>query len=90
MYEEIVEVDERIRPWKSFDQGKKDIKVVEGDNGEKFVVLKEPDLAQVDKDLRKLKEEKKFNSVAIVLMHSYGMKSHEDSIGELAKKLGFS
>lgn len=72
-----MEVEERIRPFKNFDQENSDIKIVEGINSEKFVVVEELNLEKVRKDLEILKNEKKIDSVAIVLMHSYVYPNNE-------------
>lgn len=44
----------------------------------------------MEQQLLYLKNEKKFDSIAVVLMHSYGYARHEETIGEIAKKIGFS
>ena len=55
IYEEVVEVTERIRPLKIFEEGKVPAeRVVTGINQERYVIVKELDLAKVEEDLRKL------------------------------------
>jgi 5-oxoprolinase (ATP-hydrolysing) len=83
-----VEVKERIRPWKS--QFESDsIDLITGINSEKYVVVEKLDEAQVEKDLKRLHEEKGFESIAVVLMHSFACPESEVKIGEIAKKIGF-
>ena len=43
----------------------------------------------MEKDLLSLKNEKGFDSVAVVLMHSFACPENELKIGSIAKKLGF-
>ena len=45
---------------------------------------------EVTKKLQHLKTEKHFDSIAVVLMHSYGYVDHELKIGLIAKQIGFS
>lgn len=44
----------------------------------------------METELLRLKEKEGFDSVAVVLMHSYACPEHELKIGEIAKKVGFS
>ncbi|CDW77531.1 5-oxoprolinase [Stylonychia lemnae] len=90
IYEEVVEVAERIRPFKDFDNDNHIQRIVTGLNNEKFVIVEELDLQQVKESLKYLKDERKFNSVAVVLMHSYGFPNHEIEIGKIAKEVGFN
>ncbi len=52
--------------------------------------MKYLDLEGVESDLIRLNKEGKFESVAVVLMHSFACPENELKIGELAKKVGFS
>jgi 5-oxoprolinase (ATP-hydrolysing) len=86
-----VEVDERIRPLKPFEEGKVHAsKVVTGINQERYVIVTELDMGKVEADLIKLHKQGGFESVAIVLMHSFAVPENELRIGELAKKIGFT
>lgn len=87
VYEAVVEVKERIRPLKSFETDKN---IVVGINQEKYVVDQPLDTAQVEAELIKLHKDYKFDSLAVVLMHSYACPESELRIGEIAKKIGFS
>ncbi len=54
------------------------------------MVEAELDLKQVEEQLYKLHNEQKFDSLAVVLMHSYACPENELKIGEIARKIGFS
>ncbi len=69
LYEEVVEIDERIYP-----------------KEDGFLVLKELDEKEIKEKLKRIKS----NSLAVVLLHSYGFNSHEKKILEIAKELGFA
>ncbi len=61
-----------------------------GINQEKYVVDQPLDLAYVETELIKLHKDLKFDSLAVVLMHSYACPESELKIGEIARKVGFS
>lgn len=87
----MVEVKERVRPKKTFEEGTIPAdKVITGINQEQYVVVKDLDLKEVEKDLIRLHKEKGFDSIAVVLMHSFACPENELKIGQLAKKIGFS
>ena len=48
------------------------------------------DVEQVERDLVKLHKEGTFDSVAVVLMHSFACPENELKIGEIARKVGFT
>jgi 5-oxoprolinase (ATP-hydrolysing) len=48
------------------------------------------DQEYVEAELIKLHKDHKFDSLAVVLMHSYACPESELRIGEIAKKIGFS
>ena len=54
-----------------FDKDNNQLILREGLNGDKFVEVKEINVEKVRKDLEYLKKEKGFDSIAVVLMHSY-------------------
>ncbi|KAG7087286.1 hypothetical protein E1B28_013264 [Marasmius oreades] len=64
-------------------------KIVRGESGEAVRIMKVPDLEEVKKDLQKVYDEG-YRSLAIVLIHSYTYPTHETSIGELARSMGFT
>ena len=93
VYEEIYEVDERVILKRSNSAVKdvdlfKDAVEVESNTNEKLLVLKKPDLGEVETALKQI-HEKGIDSVAIVLMHSYMYPAHEQGIKEVCKKIGF-
>ena len=91
LYEEVVEVRERVRPLKGFEEGKGPAeRVVTGINQERYVIVQDIQMAQVESELKRLHQEKGFDSVAVVLMHSFACPDNELKIGEIAKKIGFS
>lgn len=47
-------------------------------------------MGQVESELRRLHQEKGFDSVAVVLMHSFACPDNELKIGKIAKTIGFS
>lgn len=82
---------ERIRPLKSFEgDGLEEKRVIIGANQDRYLVDRELDLAAVEKELTRLKQDEGFDSIAVVLMHSYACPENELKVGEIAKKLGFS
>jgi len=87
LYERVLEVDERIRPLREGEHP--DGEVVEGHGGERFVVLRRPDLAAVRRELATWLEDG-IRSVAVALLHSYGYRDHEEQIGALAREMGFA
>jgi 5-oxoprolinase (ATP-hydrolysing) len=91
LYEEVVEVRERVRPMKGFEEGKVPAeRVVTGINQERYVIVQDIQIAQVESELKRLHQKKGFDSVAVVLMHSFACPENELKIGEAAKKIGFS
>ena len=87
LYEEVVEVDERIRILKE-DENPGDYPVVHGITGERFAILKPIDLKALKQSIYTLKE-KGIKSLAIVFMHAYAWPGHEQAAGQLAKESGF-
>ncbi|KAF6743162.1 5-oxoprolinase [Ephemerocybe angulata] len=74
--------------WDGVSVGEGPGKVVRGISGEAVRVLKEPDLRQVENDLKALYDEG-YRSIAIIFVHSYTYPEHEQIIGDLARKVGF-
>lgn len=57
IYEEIVEVDERIRPLKAEFEDETALKLITGINQEKYVIDTPLDVEQVKRELTRLKTE---------------------------------
>jgi len=90
LYEEVVEVDERVRFVREDEKSSHDsgLEIVEGTTGEKFAVLAKPDLAVVRQELNAVFE-KGIRAVAVVFLHAYAFPEHERQIGVIAREIGF-
>uniref|UniRef100_A0A667XF64 5-oxoprolinase, ATP-hydrolysing n=1 Tax=Myripristis murdjan TaxID=586833 RepID=A0A667XF64_9TELE len=87
LYEEVIEVDERIvLRQDSCQLPRKDPKRSTGDSLE---VWRELDLERVEKDLRGVLS-RGITSLAVLLLHSYTWSEHEKAVGSLARRLGFT
>ena len=78
LYEEVIEVDERLRLLKPDEDTVKDIdaKLLTGVTGEHFAVLAEPDLDVLKPQLAGLLK-RGINSIAVVFLHAYACPQHE-------------
>ncbi|RHY96995.1 hypothetical protein DYB35_006008 [Aphanomyces astaci] len=86
LYEEVVEVNERVQLVFENDRRPTDIRGVSGD----YVRVLDPlDLVDLRAQLSAVRA-KGIKSVAVVLVHSYTFTQHEQQIGSLANELGFS
>ncbi|GLT30942.1 hypothetical protein SLA2020_057150 [Shorea laevis] len=88
LYEEVVEVDERVELVLEEDKGNKDYSFVQGVSGELVRVVK-PLNEETMKPLLKGLLDKGISCLAVVLMHSYTYPHHEISVEKLAVSLGF-
>lgn len=89
LYEEVVEVDERIELVQDGEQNvDSSAPVIRGVSGELVKVLK-PLNEEALKPLLKGLLEKGINCLAVVLMHSYTYPHHEIAVKTLAMSLGF-
>uniref|UniRef100_A0A667XI12 5-oxoprolinase, ATP-hydrolysing n=1 Tax=Myripristis murdjan TaxID=586833 RepID=A0A667XI12_9TELE len=91
LYEEVIEVDERIvLRQDSCQLPRKDPKrIVTGSTGDSLEVWRELDLERVEKDLRGVLS-RGITSLAVLLLHSYTWSEHEKAVGSLARRLGFT
>jgi 5-oxoprolinase (ATP-hydrolysing) len=89
LYEHVIEVDERVIPYKKNVSFNTKSRVVESKNKEKIEILKDLDLQQLEKDLVDLRDNKNIKNIAVVLAHAYIFHEHEIKVGELASRLGF-
>ncbi|KAG5187249.1 Hydantoinase B/oxoprolinase-domain-containing protein [Tribonema minus] len=78
LYEEVVEVDERVVL----------IKTV-GVTGERVRVLRRPDVAALREQLSAVLA-RGVSSLAVVFLHSYTYAAHERAVGDLARDMGFA
>ncbi len=92
LYEQVVEIDERIRliP-KNPDQELSGSlnKTRQGTTGESVEILQEPDEENIRDQLRGILD-RGIDSLAVVLMHSYLFPDHEELIGRIALGMGFA
>lgn len=90
LYEEVIEVDERIELVKDEEDKFSDSSeiTVQGVSGELVRVLKPPNEAALEPLLKGLLE-KGISCLAVVLMHSYTYPEHELLVEKLALSLGF-
>ncbi|KAJ1798173.1 hypothetical protein LPJ59_002672 [Coemansia sp. RSA 2399] len=96
LYKEVVSVDERVtlvgytmnpRPDRTGDKHSET--AVLGKSGEYVDVLSVPDWDVVRCDLQKVYDSG-IRSVAICLMHSYTFTAHEETVGRIARDIGFT
>jgi 5-oxoprolinase (ATP-hydrolysing) len=85
LYQQVLEVNERVRLRKEGDQ----LPGVIGTTGEEFIVLEEPDLEEVVQSLRQAQQDG-IEAVAVVFLHAYAFPQHERQVGRLARELGFA
>jgi 5-oxoprolinase (ATP-hydrolysing) len=86
LYNEVVEVHERIRLLRPDE--KPEYEILTGITGEDFVVLAQPDLKALKPQLEDLLE-RGISSLAVVFLHAYACPQHEQAVGKLALSLGF-
>ncbi|KAK4687418.1 5-oxoprolinase (ATP-hydrolyzing), partial [Tremellales sp. Uapishka_1] len=94
LYDQVVEVNERITPIQSIaspiDLDLSDPSVItETTTGEAIRVLRKPDPAEVKKQLEKLWAQG-IKSIAIAFVHSYLWGEHEQMVGRIATEIGFT
>ena len=92
LYEEVVEVGERVRVLADDEDADalvargSDVRV--GVTGEKILVERAVDVEALRPRLRALLDAG-VRSLAVVLLHSYTFREHEDAVGALAAEMGF-
>ncbi|XP_074644558.1 5-oxoprolinase-like [Tubulanus polymorphus] len=89
LFEEIIEVEERIVLNQDSCQLNKSCEIKTGSTGEKVDIWQVFNEDKLRKDLQKILD-KGIQSLAVVLMHSYLFSDHEQEVGILAKQMGFS
>ncbi|CAH1778849.1 unnamed protein product [Owenia fusiformis] len=89
LYEEVIEVDERIVLSQEKCQINKDFVTVTGATEEKLEIWHPLDTLKLKADLQGILD-KGIRSLAVVLMHSYTYDAHERAIRDLAEKMGFT
>ncbi|KAH8688433.1 5-oxoprolinase [Ilyonectria robusta] len=95
LYEEVIEVDERVtmeefleNPEKEPIDISKDSSLVESLTGEIIRVLKVPEMDVVRGQLERLYDEG-YRSIAVCFMHAYLYPDHENKVAKLARDMGF-
>jgi 5-oxoprolinase (ATP-hydrolysing) len=88
IYEEIIEIDERVMLLNEGQKSQYPNKEIIGATGEKIEVLKSPDVNNLKKALQGASD-RGIRSVAVVLMHAYTFSDHEIMIGKIAQEIGF-
>ncbi|KAM3929038.1 5-oxoprolinase isoform 1-T1 [Leptodactylus fuscus] len=91
LYEEVIEVEERVVLHQEGCQLPKDpsLKTFVGSTGDTLEVWEPVNMDKLRIHLQDVLS-RGIRSLAVVLMHSYTWSSHEDQIGELARSLGFT
>ncbi|KAM9308642.1 5-oxoprolinase [Gastrophryne carolinensis] len=91
LYEEVLEVEERVILHQSGCKLRKDpaVKVVVGSTGDSLEVWESVNLENLKVKLQEVLA-RGIRSLAVLLMHSYAWSSHERQVGELARSLGFT
>ena len=77
-------MSERIRPCSENTPG-----AIIGKNGQYFLIEKPVEESTLRQDLTALKSGGIVTSLAIVLMHSYAIDSHEHVVAKIAREVGF-
>ena len=88
LYERVIEVDERV----ALVQDKSERfggEVVKGVTGEEVEVVKPIDLDKLRKDLLECLANN-IKAVAVMLLHSYTFRAHEQAVGALCREMGFT
>ena len=88
LYEDVVEVDERITLYSQHCEVTKDIEFKDSISDDKVAVLKQIDRDVLRKQLQIIYD-KGIDSLAVALVHSYIYPDHELIVEEVAKQIGF-
>ncbi|CAI0472680.1 unnamed protein product [Linum tenue] len=88
LYEEVIEVDERVQLVVDKEEEGSSPAVVKGISGELVRVVKPLDEAALKPQLKCLLE-KGVSCLAVVLLHSYTFPDHEVAVAKVASSLGF-
>ncbi|CAI4222110.1 unnamed protein product [Auanema sp. JU1783] len=89
LYEDVVEINERVIPYQGDCQLNLESTIEEATNGSKVVVLEEINKEEVRQGLQTILD-KGIRSIAVVLLHSFLYPKHEKLIKDIANELGFS
>ncbi|XP_071092367.1 LOW QUALITY PROTEIN: 5-oxoprolinase-like [Haliotis cracherodii] len=89
LYEEVVEVEERLVLQQDVCQLDRSCHKVTGTTGEELEIWEEVNVGKLKADLQELLN-KGIKSLAVVFMHSYTCDLHERQVGQLAREMGFT
>ncbi|KAL4631017.1 5-oxoprolinase isoform X1 [Arapaima gigas] len=91
LYEEVVEVDERVVLKRDgcWIPGRTAVREITGSTGDILEVWCDLDLQQLEHDLKGVLS-RGITSLAVLLLHSYTWSVHEQAVGSLARRLGFT
>ncbi|KAJ8279913.1 hypothetical protein COCON_G00069790 [Conger conger] len=94
LYEDVIEVDERVvlHHENGYVPGREQTKsnvIVTGCTGDKLEVWREVDLQRLERDLKGVLS-RGISSLAVLLLHSYTWAAHEQEVGSLARRMGFT
>ncbi|XP_053402483.1 5-oxoprolinase-like [Mercenaria mercenaria] len=89
LYEDVIEIEERLVLQNDKCEIRKPSPVVEGQTKEKLEVWTVINETKLREDLQKLLN-KGITSLAVVLMHSYIYDAHERKVGAIAREMGFT
>uniref|UniRef100_F1KRH0 5-oxoprolinase n=1 Tax=Ascaris suum TaxID=6253 RepID=F1KRH0_ASCSU len=89
LYEEVIEVDERVLIVQDACQLNLDLPKDETVNFEKVFIERAIDESVLTEQLKQLRS-KGIHSLAIAFLHSYKYPNHERQVGRIAAKMGFS
>lgn len=88
LYEEVIEVDERVVLHQEKCELNYNVPVVTGISGDKLELWKCIDKSKVYEDLKKVFD-KGIRSLAVALVHSYTFSEHELVVEQIARQIGF-
>ncbi|XP_054717716.1 5-oxoprolinase-like [Uloborus diversus] len=88
LYEEVIEVEERVVLQQDQCQIKKTCPVLIGTTGENIEIWTSLNEDKLMTDLQKVYD-KGIRSLAVVMMHSYLFPDHEQYVGKIAQEIGF-
>ncbi|KAG7171174.1 5-oxoprolinase-like [Homarus americanus] len=92
LYEEVIEVQERVIPRQDTSTSEainNQWSVSKTSTAEEVLVTKQLNEEKLRKNLKNILE-KGIKSLAVVLIHSYMYKAHEERVGAIAEEMGFS
>eukprot|EP01105_Mastigella_eilhardi_P027416 TRINITY_DN843_c1_g1_i1.p1 TRINITY_DN843_c1_g1~~TRINITY_DN843_c1_g1_i1.p1 ORF type:complete len:1252 (+),score=249.89 TRINITY_DN843_c1_g1_i1:258-3758(+) len=89
LYTSVIEVDERVLLEHAVPEHVIEGTHVRGVTGEWISIEKRPNLTELEPQLQKALASG-IKSIAVVLIHSYTFMQHEQMVGDLARRLGFS